>query len=159
MSHCTTDWVKWLVAWGEGPRLYTIYIIFWNVDKASAHPCHTHISTFVNQMSWLEKLELSWPFKDLWDRLLCFWEQQYVRDIHAHAHTKQVFLKASTDRQKCHGSLSVLKCLHAGDHTKAIDQSCMNMTWTIIWTILHECKVSRLEVIILHNELDQWFQG
>lgn len=49
----------------------------------SSSPPHTHISTFACQMSRLEKAELSWPFKELWDNFLCFRE---LRHIHTHTH-------------------------------------------------------------------------
>lgn len=39
--------------------LYHSHYFLKHVEEALAHPYHTHISAFANQMSWLEKAELS----------------------------------------------------------------------------------------------------
>ena len=84
---------KWEAAWGRRPFTSSIQITFFlkHVEEALAHPDNTHISTFANQMSRLEKAEPFWPFKELWDDFLCFWELRYaragVRKAHTHTHT------------------------------------------------------------------------
>lgn len=51
---------QWVAAWRKRPFTSSIQITFYKrVEEALAHPFHTHISTFANQMSRLEKAELS----------------------------------------------------------------------------------------------------
>lgn len=60
MLQCEEEDSKWAAAWGKRPFTSSIQITFLkHVEEALAHPYHTHISTFANQMSRLEKAELS----------------------------------------------------------------------------------------------------
>lgn len=94
MLHCKEMYPKRVAAWGKWPFTSSIQITFLkHVEEALAHPYHTQIFTFANQMSRLEKAELSWPFKELtscvsesWDMPEQELEKQPPLSPHTHTH-------------------------------------------------------------------------